>query len=112
MAWTYAHDIVYWNDPVMEPLYESKPETWIADQLCERLGIDPKKVNALTDAERTYVSLAGSKVMTDASAQTFDNMFTITQEDLDEMGVEGNEQSYSRDRTELFARMLPCLLEY
>ena len=25
MAWTYAHDIVYWNEPVMKPLFESKP---------------------------------------------------------------------------------------
>lgn len=92
MAWTYAHDIVYWNEPAMEPLFESRPETWIADELCKRLGIDPKKVNALTDEERAYVSLAGSKVMTDALADEYDNMFTITQADLDEMGVAGKPQ--------------------
>ncbi|MGI6033967.1 MAG: molybdopterin dinucleotide binding domain-containing protein, partial [Coriobacteriales bacterium] len=92
MAWTYAHDIVYWNEPVMDPLYESKPETEICNELCKRLGINPKKVNTLTDSERAYVSLAGSKVMTDATENTFENMFTITQKDLDDMGVEGKPQ--------------------
>ena len=92
MAWTYAHDIVYWNEPVMKPLFESKPETWIADELCRRMGIDPKKVNALTEQERAYVSLAGSKVMLDAKTGEMGNMFTITQADLDDMGVEGTPQ--------------------
>lgn len=92
MAWTYAHDIVMWNEPAMDPLYESKPETWIADELCRRLGIDPRKVNPLTDAERAYVSLAGSKVMVNSITKETKPMITITQADLDEMGVEGTPQ--------------------
>lgn len=104
MAWTYAHDIIYWNEPVMEPLYESKPETWICDQLCERMGINPRSVNALEDNERAYVSLAGSQIMVNSTTQEMRPMLTITQDDLDEMGVQGTPQQGLCDLSEFKER--------
>ena len=71
----------------MEPLYESKPETYVAEELAKRLGVDPKAVNTMTDAERTYVSLAGCMFRTDDTAASFRPLLTITQEDIDAMGV-------------------------
>ena len=43
-------DTVYWADQIMEPLYESKPEGYIAEELAKRLDVDPKTVNTMTDA--------------------------------------------------------------
>mgnify|MGYP002233494528 CR=1 FL=1 len=58
-------------DQIMEPLYESKPEGYIAEELAKRLDVDPKTVNTMTDAERTYSSLAGAMYMTDADTMAY-----------------------------------------
>ena len=70
-----------WFDQILEPLYESKPESWIAESLAERLGLDPKVVNAMTDAERTYATVRDATYM-DAMFQT-QPLLTITQEEID-----------------------------
>lgn len=92
MAWTYAHDIIFWNDPVMEPLYESMPESYICDELSKRLGFEPREINVLSEEERAYVSLAGSKIKINSTTGEFAPMLTIEKEDIDDMGVEGTPQ--------------------
>nr|WP_222617633.1 molybdopterin-dependent oxidoreductase [Eggerthella hominis] len=89
VAWTNNSETVYWADRIMDPLYEAKPETWISEELAKRVGLDPKTINTMTDAERTYHSLAGATYLTDHAAKTYEPLFTITQEDIDELGVEG-----------------------
>lgn len=92
VAWTGNSETVYWADRIMEPLYESKPETYIAEELAKRLDVDPASVNTMSDAERTYYSLAGSMYMTDQKTAAYSPLLTITQGDLDELGVEGSPQ--------------------
>ncbi|WP_302964274.1 molybdopterin-dependent oxidoreductase [uncultured Adlercreutzia sp.] len=92
IAWMNNSDTVYWADRIMEPLFESKPEGWIAEELAKRLDVDPKVVNAQTDAERTYSSLAGAVYMTDRAAMGYAPLLTISQDDIDELGVEGAPQ--------------------
>lgn len=101
IAWSVNAETVYWADRIMEPLYDAKPETWIAEELATRLGLDPKTVNTMTDAERTYYSLAGSIKMTDQATATYEPLITITQEDIDELGVEGTPQEGSITVAEL-----------
>lgn len=92
LAWTNNSDTIYWADQIMEPLYESKTENYIAEELARRLGVDPTKVNTMTDAERTYYSLAGCAYMTDQATSSYAPLLTITQDDIDELGVEGTPQ--------------------
>lgn len=92
IAWTNNSDTIYWADRVMEPLYESKTEGYIAEELAKRLDVDPKVVNAQTDAERTYSSLAGAMYMTDQATSAYAPLLTIIQEEIDELGVEGEPQ--------------------
>ena len=101
IAWSVNAETVYWADRIMEPLYEAKPETWIAEELATRLGLDPKTVNTMTDAERTYYSLAGAIKMTDQATATYEPLITITQDDIDELGVEGTPQEGSITVAEL-----------
>ena len=82
-------DTVYWADRIMEPLFESKPESYVAEELAKRLNVDPAAVNTMSDAERTYTSLAGAMYMTDHDTMQYAPLLTITQEDIDELGVEG-----------------------
>ena len=92
LAWMNNSDTVYWADRIMDPLYESKPESYIAEELAKRLGVDPATVNTMTDAQRTYASLAGAAYMTDQATAAYAPLLTITQEDIDELGVEGTPQ--------------------
>lgn len=68
-----------WFDQIIDPLYEAKPESWIAEELAQRLGLDPKAVNALSDVERTYATVRDGLVMGAEPTP----MFTITQEEID-----------------------------
>lgn len=92
IAWMNNSDTVYWADRIMEPLFESKPESWIAEELAQRLDVDPTAANTMTDAERTYSSLAGAAYMTDHDTMGYAPLLTITQADIDELGVEGAPQ--------------------
>ncbi len=92
LAWMNNSDTVYWADRIMEPLYESKPESYIAEELAKRLDVDPATVNTMTDAQRTYSSLAGAAYMTDQATAAYAPLLTITQEDIDALGVEGAPQ--------------------
>ncbi|MDO4442967.1 MAG: molybdopterin-dependent oxidoreductase [Slackia sp.] len=92
LAWMNNSDTVYWADRIMEPLYESKPESYIAEELAKRLDVEPAAVNTMTDAERTYSSLAGAAYMTDHETMSYAPLLTITQDDIDELGVEGKPQ--------------------
>ena len=92
IAWMNNSDTVYWADRIMEPLFESQPESYIAEELAKRLDVDPKVVNAQTDAERTYSSLAGAAYLTDRNAMGYAPLLTISQSDIDELGVEGAPQ--------------------
>ena len=92
LAWTNNSETVYWADKILEPVGESKTEMYVAEELATRLGIDPKVVNTMTDAERTYASLAGAAYMADHATFEYKPLLTITQEDIDELGVEGTPQ--------------------
>ena len=46
----------------------------------------------MTDAERTYYSFAGAIKMTDQATAAYEPLFTITQEDINALGVEGEPQ--------------------
>lgn len=92
IAWTGNSETVFWADRIMEPLYESKPESYIAEELCKRLDLDPKAANTMTDEERTYASLAGATYLVDPASMDYRPLLTITQEDIDELGVGGAPQ--------------------
>ena len=61
IAWMNTSDTVYWADRIMEPLFESQPEGYIAEELAKRFDVDPSAANTMTDAERTYSSLSGDR---------------------------------------------------
>ena len=46
----------------------------------------------MTDAERTYASLAGAAYLVDGATMDYQPLLTITQEDIDALGVEGAPQ--------------------
>ena len=92
LAWMNSSETVYWADRIMEPLYESKPEGWVADELSKRLGLDPKVANTMTDEERTLCSLTQAMYLKDTTTGEFAPLFTVSQDDIDEIGAAGEPQ--------------------
>ena len=82
-----------WFDKIIDPLYEAKCESWIAEELSTRLGLDPKVVNTLSDAERTYATVRDATYM-DGTTFESSTLLTIKQEEIDQFfpGVEGTPQ--------------------
>ena len=70
-----------WFDQIMDPLYEARYESEIAEALAERLGLDPKVVNTLSDAERTYATVRDATYMTEAFQTS--PLLTITADEIE-----------------------------
>lgn len=70
--------------------YEAKSDQWIAEQILERLGYDPKEVYPFSEEQRFFDKLANTTI-SDPSGKA-SPLITITQADIDEMGVEGKPQ--------------------
>ena len=61
--------------------------------MATRLGLDPKVVNTLSDAERTYATVRDATYM-DGTTFEASTLLTIKQEEIDQFfpGVEGTPQ--------------------
>ena len=76
---------------VVEPLAECKSDGQIAKMLAERLGLDPEEILPGDDAQWFFNMVKNSTVL-DADGVTKKPLVTITQEDIDELGVTGEPQ--------------------
>lgn len=88
-AWKWGGDALQYNTHVFDPLYESRSEWEVSQELAKRLGVDMSKVDPMTAADRTYASVGGAKALVDASAFKTSPLVTLTEDDLKEIGVEG-----------------------
>lgn len=75
---------------LMETPYEAKSDQWIAEQLLERLGYNPKDVYPFTEQQLFFNRLANSTVM--AQDGSYSPLLTITNDDIKNWGVEGKPQ--------------------
>lgn len=76
--------------PIGETPYEAKSDRWIAEQLLERLGYNPKDVYPYSEEQCYFNYLASSMIMDEQGE--YSPLITITEEDIREMGVEGQPQ--------------------
>jgi anaerobic dimethyl sulfoxide reductase subunit A len=68
--------------------------------LAERLGVNPDFVDPITDEQRAFNTVAGAMVVKD-DASGYEPLVTITQADIDAMGVSGAPQQGRIDINEL-----------
>ncbi|UEB34046.1 molybdopterin-dependent oxidoreductase [Finegoldia magna] len=84
-------ELLIWSQKVMDPYFESKDDAWIARELAKRLGLDPEKADPISNAQRCFNIIASSKVVKE-DGKTFENLVSITNEDLKKLNVEGKPQ--------------------
>lgn len=84
-------ETMMWTSQVCEPLFESKSDIEIALELADRLGVDKKQLQPNEEKQAVFNTVAAAQVLNENN-EDWDNLVSITQEDLDELGVEGTPQ--------------------
>jgi anaerobic dimethyl sulfoxide reductase subunit A len=85
-------EALFFAQQVSEPLYEAKDEQWIERELATRLDLNPDEVHPLGLQQQLFNSLAGATVILE-DGSGYEPLLTITREDIEEMGAEGEPQS-------------------
>lgn len=76
---------------ICSPMYEAKTDREIVQTLAERLGLDTGALFPISAEQMHFNSIAGAQVIKEDGI-TWENLVSITQEDLDAEGVEGAPQ--------------------
>jgi anaerobic dimethyl sulfoxide reductase subunit A len=84
-------EVTFYGTQILDPMFESKEDLWIAEQITNRIGLDGKLANPLTIEQRmlNYVSTVQVRTLDNTG---YENLVAITQEDIDALGLEGAPQ--------------------
>lgn len=81
-------EALIWTEKVIEPYFEAKDDAWIAEEIAKRLGVDPELENPISNEQRCFNIIASSTVVKD-NGKDYENLVSITVDDLDKLGVKG-----------------------
>ena len=76
---------------VIEPLWEAKSDREVCTEIAKRMGVDTDPLFNGSLEQQYFNVIAGATVINEAG-DGYEPLVTITQEDLDELGFEGNVQ--------------------
>ena len=93
----------FFNSYIMPPLYEARSDRDVVYELYQRFGLDADKYFPYSEEQRRMDRILGATVV-EADGVTQSPLVTVTQEDLDELGVEGEPQEGKISYKELMNR--------
>jgi anaerobic dimethyl sulfoxide reductase subunit A len=79
-------------DRVVEPMFETKDDSWIDWELGKRLGVYDPATPEISDNQQAFNKIAGATVL-GADGKTKETLVTITEQDLKTLGVTGKPQT-------------------
>ena len=85
-------EALFWMDRVVEPLFETKDDSWIDWQLGLRLGVYDATKPEISDKQQAFNKIASAIVLGE-DGKTKEPLVTITQKDLETLGVTGKPQT-------------------
>ena len=87
-------ELLYYTSKIHEPMFECREDLQTEGELARRWGIDPCVVNPLPIREMGLRQVLGARVAIAAgnAEREYEPLVTVTQEDLDVLGVEGEPQ--------------------
>jgi anaerobic dimethyl sulfoxide reductase subunit A len=77
-------------EQITEPLFESKSDAWIEEELATRFGVDRTLITPVSQAQQNFDALKGATVLGE-DGKTKEPLFTITSDDIPQ-GVTGEAQ--------------------
>ena len=86
-----GREMVLFYSQVCEPRYEAKSPDEIDNLILEGMGFDHRGLHPLSEKQKLFNLIASSKVA-DGSPDNMVNLVSITQEEIDAWGVEGEPQ--------------------
>ena len=89
---TGDREILIYNSQVTSPLFEAKDDSDIALEVGKRLGLDPNEIQPLSKQQQIFNRLSGTTVIKPDGSE-YEPLLTITEEDIAEIGAEGEPQS-------------------
>jgi len=84
-------ETLYFFGQVIEPIYEAQDEMWMENEIAKRIGVDPNKIHPLSAKQKLFNQIAGTTVIKEDHTG-YEPLVTITAEDIQEWGVEGEPQ--------------------
>lgn len=85
-------DTLLWTSKVIEPMFEAKDDVWIARELGRKLGFDPSLIQPYSPEQDMFNQVAKAQVW-DESSNGYAPLVTITQDDINTLGVSGKPQT-------------------
>lgn len=85
-------EAIFFYTKITEPLHETQDDSWITTEIGKRLGFTAEEVYGdLSSKQQLMNQIAGCTVINEAGTE-MEPLVTITAEDLEEWGVEGEPQ--------------------
>ena len=84
-------DILLINRKIVDPFYESKSDDEAMMTIGEKFGLAPEMWGTVSEKQRLFNSVATSTVVKE-DGETWENLVSITEDDIKEWGVEGEPQ--------------------
>jgi anaerobic dimethyl sulfoxide reductase subunit A len=82
---------IYWSEKIIEPPYECQTSRYLERELARKLGVDPDAVHPFSDKQLFFDQVKGTTILS-PEQMSMVPLVTITQEDIDNYGVEGEPQ--------------------
>lgn len=84
-------EMIIMHSQIIESLYESHSDQWIARELAKKLGIDENAVYPIDEKQQFFNQIAGAQVL-EEDGVTWSTLVTITEQDIADWGVQGEPQ--------------------
>jgi anaerobic dimethyl sulfoxide reductase subunit A len=84
-------NVIYWQEQIIEPPFECQTVRYLERELAQALGVNPDDVHPFSDKQLFFEQVKGA-IYLSPEAQAMVPLVTITQEDIDSYGVEGEPQ--------------------
>ena len=97
-----ARDTITLSQPVCEPLYEARSDQDVVRGLAPLFGFEEGDFYCGSEKQQLFNQIAGSTMLSPQDGKTPIPLVTITQEDIDEWGVEGEVQEGQIELSELW----------
>ena len=93
IPWSDAvgREVFFAWQPVVEGYYEAKSDKEIDQAICEKMGYSLEEGIGVTEKQGSFNVVAGTQIL-DEQTLEYQPLVTITQEDIDDFGVEGTPQ--------------------